>query len=179
MMGRSKIKDSSETCPLSQRDQTEQGISSASTRRGHSSSQLESESSQKPFLHLIVAVSVNEVSCTRLVLQARACGDQLWGTCCIQTLILTIMHLIKAVGISVFCRTCLLPYSYNIFITSTHTVSVSFLLHYSIVPDSQCLNPFCMHQNFQYLISQHPERGQNIKHQAVEAAKTDLSEKSS
>lgn len=83
-MRRAKIKTSSETCPLPQREdqltKLSGGTSSGTWRRGHGSSQLEPESSQKQFLHLLVALSVNELSCTRLVQHARVCGNQQWGT---------------------------------------------------------------------------------------------------
>ena len=82
-MRRAKIKSSSETCALPQReDQLSKlsgGTSSGAWRRRHGSSQLEPKSSPS-FLHLLVALSVNEVSHTRLVLHGRVCGNQLWGT---------------------------------------------------------------------------------------------------
>lgn len=84
MTRRAKIKPSSETCLLPQReDQLSKlsgGKSSGAWRRHHGSSQLEPESSQKQFLQPLAALSVNKVSRTRLVQHAGVCGNQLRST---------------------------------------------------------------------------------------------------
>lgn len=81
---KSKIKTSSETCPLPRRDdqlsKPNGGTPSGAWTRGHSSSLLEPEPPQTQCLPLLATLSVNEVSCTRLGQHSKAHGNQLWGT---------------------------------------------------------------------------------------------------